>query len=652
MPITIVLPGLPWSLQFVAEVRSDGAVNVSAEMQAGGRVGLTLSNPEQSPAKLHTFRMTADLDAVAESGWLWLHGRHMGSDALIHNFGDEPPEGYTGRYVSEFDEGREFRSAEMAVLTLPAKPSPTLVVGSINGSRFPSRVLITVDKDEDVAARLVVEIELQGIELAAGRTLALPTLYLAEGSDPQRLIGQYADTLAEEMGARVPERSPTGWCSWYYFYNKVTEADILSNLESMVADEHPADVVQIDDGFQSATGDWLVANEKFPSGMRSLAKQIDGAGYTPGLWLAPFVLHEDSKTLSEGPEMTLKRRDGSIYMVDTWLGKCAVLDCTHPAAGERLREIAATTVTEWGYRYLKLDALVFADVSAEVVSYHDAEATGPANVRRGLEIMREAVGDDTFLLGCSCPFAPAVGLVDAMRVGPDVKAIWESGAQPSVRHAMRMTLQRNWMHGRWWANDPDCLIVRGTDTELSTAETRFLATAIALSGGMVVASDDLPRLTADRKAMAMALIPPLGIAAQPEDSADGPTPDVWRAQIDDERALVGILNWTDQGTWISPNEVLRPGESAFDVWNAQVLGHGDVHLDAHDAALWQVTVTGPGARVVGDSGHINYARLGRKSVSGRVHVTNESNAPRVVAVEAHNRIDAVPFAPKTAAWFD
>ena len=56
------------------------------------------------------------------------------------------------------------------------------------------------------------------------------------------------------MGARVPGHVPTGWCSWYYFYNRVSEANIVSNLAVMVADRHPAEYVQIDDGYQSQTG--------------------------------------------------------------------------------------------------------------------------------------------------------------------------------------------------------------------------------------------------------------------------------------------------------------------------------------------------------------------------------------------------------------
>jgi alpha-galactosidase len=239
-----------------------------------------------------------------------------------------------------------------------------------------------------------------------------------------------------------------------------------------------------------------------------------------------------------------------------------------------------------------------------------------------------------------------------MRVGPDVKELWADGPNPSVKHAMRLTLQRNWMHKRWWVNDPDCLLVRDTDTSLNPAETRFLATGIALSGGMVVASDDLPNLPDERLAMAMALIPPAGVAGRPLDPGEGPVPSNWRTDLGDGRFLVGVLNWDEHPRWVVVNELLRPGEIAFDLWNGKLLGKGDVLLAPHDGALWQVTAAGPTPRVVGDTGHVNYERLYQRPVSGRIQVRNDDTRMRTIAVEARGRAFEVDLPPGVARWFD
>jgi alpha-galactosidase len=463
---------------------------------------------------------------------------------------------------------------------------------------------------------------------------------------------QYAREVAESMHARVPDHIPTGWCSWYYFYNRVSERDVVSNLEAMVAARHPAEYVQIDDGFQSATGDWLTPNEKFPSGMAALASKIAAAGYKPGLWLAPFVLHEASATLREHPEFALTTHSGETLFVDTWLGRCAVLDCTHPSAQAWLRDVVRTVVEQWGYAYLKLDALAYAAQPSSGVRYFEEGTTAPANLRRGLEIIREAAGRSTFILGCTCHFGPAVGLVDAMRVGPDVKEVWEAGPHPSVKHAMRLTLQRGWMHGRWWVNDPDCLIVRDRDTELTEPEVRFLATAIALSGGMVVASDDLPALSPGRRELALALFPPSVVAARAAGQGDGPVSLAWRATLSAERALVGFLNWGDAGRWVTWSEYLAPGEVAFDVWKGEMLGMGDLYLRPHEGVLLQVTAPGPAPRCVGDSASVTYAGLYQRPVSGRLQLRNDLDRSRVLAVEVRGQIREYEFAPGEARWFD
>lgn len=646
------MQNLPWDLWFSPSGLPDGLELDMAYDAANSRLQLTLTNRGESDARPGDVRLTAEVDTPAADGWTWLHGRYMQTDAIVRNFGAPVAEGYDGRYVREHAEGRTYISREVATLTLLAKPSPVLLAGCLAMDRFFFDIEIDVDADESRIERLALVFDLDGAIIGPGERLELPPLMLTEGHDALDLIEEYADEVATEMGARVPDHVPTGWCSWYYFYNRVSEADVVANLEAMVRDGHPAEYLQIDDGYQAHTGDWLTPNTKFPSGMQALAGWIREAGYRPGLWLAPFVLDEESAALREHPDMVLKTPAGETVFVQTWLGRCAILDCTNPEAEAWLREVVGTVVREWGYEYLKLDACSYAASPASRVDYHAPGTTAAMNLRRGLEIIRDEAGEGTFILGCTCHFGPAVGLVDAMRVGPDVKETWAAGPNPSVKHAMRLTLQRNWMHNRWWANDPDCLIVRETDTELNEAETRFLATGIALSGGMVVASDDLPKLSPGRQEMALALFPPPGVAARPVEPSDGPVPRAWRADLGEGRALIGILNWDDAPVWVPWGELLEPGEVAFDVWSRRMLPMGDVYLRPHEGALWQVTAPGKTPRAVGDSGHLAYHGLYQRQVSGRLQVRNDGPRIRTVAVQHRGQAWEVDLAPGEMRWFD
>jgi alpha-galactosidase len=644
---------LPWELWLTPTELPPGVSLEQAYDVTTGRLALALVNGTDASAVPGKVSVTAELDSPSDGNWAWLQGRYMQMDAIVRNFGEPMPEGYDGRFLRATDESHRYVSREVGTLSILSQQPPVLLAGCLRPDSFFFEIEFVLDAEEFRITGLAMTFDLEATEVPAGGRLELPPILFVAGHDARDLMQRYAEESGAEMNARVPDHTPTGWCSWYYFYGAVTEADIVGNLEEMVREKHPAEFFQIDDGYQSHTGDWLVPNAKFPSRMKALADRVREGGYKPGLWLAPFVLNEDSAALREHPDMVLKLKDGETFFAATWLGRSAVLDCTNSEAEAWLRNVIRTVVHEWGYEYLKLDACSYAARPSTHVSYYAPSTTGPANLRRGLEIIREEAGDSTFILGCTCHFGPAIGLVDAMRVGPDVKELWEDGPNPSVRHAMRLALQRNWMHGNWWANDPDCLIVRDTDTQLNEAETRFLATSIALTGGMVVASDDLPKLSETRREMAYALFPPTGVAARPIDPSDGPTPRTWRVALGEGRSLVGVLNWDDEPEWIPWHELLTPGEVAFDIWNGRMLPMGDVYLRPHEGSLWQVTAPSTSPRLVGDTGSLVRKDLFVRPVSGRLQLRNDSPRPRLVAVQLRGgQTWEVELAPGEMRWFD
>ena len=94
-------------------------------------------------------------------------------------------------------------------------------------------------------------------------------------------------------------------------------------------------------------------------------------------------------------------------------------------------------------------------------NFCSASDTSASEIER---LIRDAIGPESYLLGCGAPILPSVGLVDAMRVSPDTGPDYEPPkgdlSQPSVRSAALSGLGRAWQHGRFWVNDPDCLLAR------------------------------------------------------------------------------------------------------------------------------------------------------------------------------------------------
>mmetsp|Transcript_65688 Transcript_65688/g.207858 ORF Transcript_65688/g.207858 Transcript_65688/m.207858 type:complete len:153 (-) Transcript_65688:204-662(-) len=136
---------------------------------------------------------------------------------------------------------------------------------------------------------------------------------------------------------------------------------------------------------------------------------------------------------------------------------------------------------------------------------------------RALEIIREAAGPGTHIAGCGCPVGPAVGLVDSMRVSADTGLAWHAEFPmlwndrtnlPSVRVMMRNTLTRSSMHGRWWQNNGDCLLLRDA-TRQSVHTVRAVATVLGMCGSVLFVSDDLALVTPERRHIVQSLLPVL-----------------------------------------------------------------------------------------------------------------------------------------------
>jgi alpha-galactosidase len=172
-----------------------------------------------------------------------------------------------------------------------------------------------------------------------------------------------------------------------------------------------------------------------------------------------------------------------------------------------LTEVARVIGTDWGYAIQKLDFLYAAALPGV---RHDPNVTRARSLRLGLEAIRAGAGEDGFLLGCGSPFGPAVGLVEAMRIGADVTPYWSNAIDRlggrgrhglSTRNAVVDTVTRTVFDREWWLNDPDCLMVRDSDTKLTEEEVRLLATVIGMTDGMLVISDRLSQLGEHRRSM-------------------------------------------------------------------------------------------------------------------------------------------------------
>ncbi|WP_405149627.1 alpha-galactosidase [Sphaerisporangium sp. NBC_01403] len=296
------------------------------------------------------------------------------------------------------------------------------------------------------------------------------------------VLAGWADTMAWPLAPAISAVPPL-WCTWYGYWDKITEADVTENLA--LADRHGIDVdlFLIDDGYETGIGDWLDVRPTFGSLERAVGTIAD-SGRRTGIWVAPYLVGRNSRLFEEHPDWTVP----GVSAGHMWDQDLAVLDVTHPAAAEHLATVFRE-LTALGITHFKLD---YCYAGAMRGRRHD-DVDPITAYRRGLELIREATGPEAVIHGCGAPLLPSLGLVDIMRVSPDTapRRLPRAGdiSQPSQLGARLTGEAREFLHARWWVNDPDCLIVR---PEVETREE--WAAHVESSGGLRGASDPIAAL--------------------------------------------------------------------------------------------------------------------------------------------------------------
>lgn len=404
------------------------------------------------------------------------------------------------------------------------------------------------------SGRLWAQIDIEGLEPRAGDTLA--HLYWAEGSTLPPLVRAYATRLAQiteaELGSAAPAllpgtliptsaaasgntpspnaptpdpvratalpRRPGGWNSWYNYYNRVTAKDILAETAALRSAGLPLDFIQIDDGWQTAVGDWLEVSPRFagvlergrsrPAGgsgaaaahlMPDLAASIRDAGFTPGIWVAPFVAIRQSSVFRRGWVHPWKAGWNPL-----WGSSIYALDLSRPEVVDHVRRVG-DTFHNWGFGLVKADFLYAAALRPW------GGQTRAQRMREALRLLREVMPGQ--LLACGVPLASAAGLCDFNRLGPDTAPKWDDSLLSFCRYrervsnlnALRTLLARWFMNGTLFVLDPDVFILG--QSKLSPAERQTLFDVTTTLGGMQSFSDSIGRLSPEARNLVKGTFP-------------------------------------------------------------------------------------------------------------------------------------------------
>ena len=285
----------------------------------------------------------------------------------------------------------------------------------------------------------------------------------------------------------------TGYTSWYNKFTEISEKWLLQHIKSVK--QHTSwHVFQVDDGYQSAVGDWLIPSESFPRKVDFILEKAKSESLMPGIWLAPFVAMEFSVLVKENPDFVLKDHNGDPVVCGDfphWGGKFYALD-TENQKFRNYIEGVVKYFADIGVKFIKADFLY-------------ASSMIPRNGKSKAELSSTAHewfyslchSQNIYFLSCGAQMSSAYGRCDFSRIGADVAVEWEavelekhkSRERPSAISSMNNTIGRAILNGLTFFNDPDVVILRSENTEFSDNEKVVLTKLNKCFGGLLFCSD-------------------------------------------------------------------------------------------------------------------------------------------------------------------
>lgn len=396
--------------------------------------------------------------------------------------------------------------------------------------------------------------------IAPGGTAEAATLEANFTEPPREALDAYAARHRQQLPADL--LSFAGWNSFDYYCNTERLSDILENADGIAKDRTLRPHLKwicVDSGWEYRWGEYVPVEHRFPGGIPALVAALRERGLQTGLWTAPLLVERWSTHASRwDPDLFVKNEKGEYLAV--FNDNCFLVDPTHPAGERYLTEVYRRLHAE-GVRYFKCDFLELGFAHGRY--RHQPYLSLTEANRRTLEIIRRAIGPESFLLACISTPEAAIGIADCMRISGDMHNRW-SNAQFSALN----TAWRWWMHGQLIWNDPDMIMVRGPETArvdqesyrveqpfqmfrdsgplFSRREAELWMTFCLLSGGLYSLCDRLSHLNAaGRHILRVASENLSQVAARPVDFYEAGLPSTY-LQVDGAVTRLGVFNWYDE----------------------------------------------------------------------------------------------------------
>ncbi|KAJ8029414.1 Myogenesis-regulating glycosidase [Holothuria leucospilota] len=146
------------------------------------------------------------------------------------------------------------------------------------------------------------------------------------------------------------------WSSWAQYKVFIDQPSIMDYAKNIRKNNFKDSQLEIDDGYQTAYGDFAFDPKKFPNPSR-MVKDLHDMGFRVTLWVTPFA-NPESKAYVEGTKhgYWVKDDHGQPAIITWWNGEGVMLDFTNPKATEWYTGRLKALKEETGIDSFKFDA--------------------------------------------------------------------------------------------------------------------------------------------------------------------------------------------------------------------------------------------------------------------------------------------------------
>jgi alpha-galactosidase len=220
----------------------------------------------------------------------------------------------------------------------------------------PKQVSLPVEMEDSRGAFVRVDFSENSV-LKSGESLTtLQTFVAVHKGDFFASLKDYREMMVKK-GIKFDPPPETAyepvWCAWGY-RRDFNVKQVLNTLPKVKELGYKWAV--LDDGWQTAEGDWYLNKEKFPGGDRDMEKFVEtihSYDLKAKLWWAPLAVDPGTDLIKNHPEYLLLNEDRSKQKISWW--NAFYLCPAYPEVQEFTKGQVKKFMETWGYDGLKID---------------------------------------------------------------------------------------------------------------------------------------------------------------------------------------------------------------------------------------------------------------------------------------------------------